>query len=75
MLFALAIHPLVCHLSTILGIDISAWNLNDGSLVDSQQGVCSAHHALHNLGPARALFTNVRKTHFLWHNLVLHPSI
>ena len=55
MLFALAIHPLVCQLSTIPGIDISAWYLDDGTLVGSQQGVCSALHALHNLGPARPL--------------------
>ena len=66
MLFALAIHPFVCHLSTIPGIDIFAWYLDDGTLVGSQLGVCSTLHALHNLGPARGLFMSTRKTHLWW---------
>ena len=60
MLFALANHPLVCQLSSILDIDISACYLNDSTLVVSPQGVCSTLHVLHNLCPARGLFIHTQ---------------
>ena len=62
MLFALAIHPLMRQLSTIRGIDLCAWYLDDGILAGTQHGVCATLHALHSPGPERGLFLNTRKT-------------
>ena len=75
MLFALAIHPLVRQLSSVPELDLSAWYLDDGTLAGSQQGVCSALHALHASGPQRGLVMNTGKTHLWWPNLALHPSV
>ena len=75
MLFDLTIHPLVLHLSTTPGIDLCAYYFDDATLVGSKQGVCSALHALHNLGHVRGVFMNTPETHLWWPNLVLHPSV
>ena len=75
MLFALAIHPLVRQLSLLPGVDVSAWYLDDGTLAGTQQGVCSALHAIHTFGPARGLTMNTSKTSLWWPNLALHPSV
>ena len=75
LLFALTIHPLVCQLSSIPRVDISAWNLDDGMLKGSQQGVFNALHLLHSSSTHHGLFLNTHKTHMWWPNLSLQPSV
>ena len=75
MLFALAIHPVVRQLSLVPGVDVSAWYLDDGTIAGTQQGVCSALHAITSLGPPRGLTMNTCKTSLWWPNLALHPSV
>ena len=65
MLFALAIHPLVCQWSSIPSVELSVWYLDDGTLAGSQLGFYNALQHLHSFGPHRGLILNTKKTH-LW---------
>ena len=75
LLFALGIHPLVRRLSSIPGVDLSAWYLDDGTIAGSQQGVCTALHNIRDLGPLLGLHLNTSKTTIWWPHLTLQPSV
>ena len=75
MLFALATHPLVRQLSSVLEAGLCAYYLNDGTLARSLQGVSSALHAIQASDPQRGLVINTVKTHVWWPNIDFHLSL
>ncbi|XP_026412030.1 uncharacterized protein LOC113307792 [Papaver somniferum] len=66
MLFSLALHPLVCKMSSECSLDLRSWYLDDGTLVGDSMEVARALQIIREDGATRGLCLNIRKTEVFW---------
>lgn len=66
LLFALTLHPLVKSIASRCKLDLHAWYLDDGTIIDDTLEVARALSIIESEGPSMGIHLNIKKTGVFW---------